>query len=131
MAPRQDNDNDNAERGRAAAALDAARERTVSAYETARDRSRDAAKQITDQMSVYPVGAVLGGMAVGALIAFLLPRTEREDRLLGPTGRKLADRAKEVAQQGLVAGRERTQELSGELGGKVGRAVAEAVGSKD
>ena len=29
MAARQDNDNDNAERGRAAAALDAARERTA------------------------------------------------------------------------------------------------------
>ena len=70
------------------------------------------------------------GFAVGALLAFLLPRTEREDRLLGTTGRKLAGAAREAAQQGIDAGRERAQELSGELGTKVGRAVAEAVGGE-
>ncbi|MGQ0659699.1 hypothetical protein [Sphingosinicella sp.] len=131
MAPRQDNDNETAERGRAAAALEAARERTLSAYETARERSRDTARQVTDQLSIYPVGAVVGGLAVGALLAFLLPRTEREDRLLGPTGRKLAGAAREAAQKGIDAGRERAQDLSGELGSKVGRAVAEAVGVKE
>jgi ElaB/YqjD/DUF883 family membrane-anchored ribosome-binding protein len=131
MAESQDPGNDNDTRGRAAAALDAARDRTLSAYETARTRSRDTARQVTDQLSVYPVGAVLGGMAVGALLAFLLPRTERENRLLGPTGRKLAGAAREAAQKGLEAGHERAQTLTGELGGKVGRAVAEAVGGKD
>ncbi len=87
-------------RGRAAAALDAARERTASAYETARTRSRDAAKQVTDQMAVYPVGAVIGGLAVGALIAFLLPRTERETRLLGVDGAQ----ARRARERGRAAG---------------------------
>lgn len=131
MAASQTPENDNDGRGRAAAAFDAAKERTLSAYETARTRSRDTARDVTEQLSVYPVGAVIGGMAVGALLAFLLPRTERENRLLGPTGRKLAGAAREAAQKGLDAGRERAQSLTGELGGKVGRAVAEAVGSKD
>ena len=131
MAASQTPENDNDARGRAAAALDAARERTLSAYETARERSRDTARQVTDQLSVYPVGAVVGGLAVGALLAFLLPRTERENRLLGPTGRKLAGAAREAAQKGIDAGRERAQDLSGELGSKVGRAVAEAVGAKE
>ena len=131
MAASQNPENDNDNRGRAAAALDAARERTLSAYETARTRSRDTARQVTDQLSVYPIGAVVGGMAVGALLAFLLPRSERENRLLGPTGRKLAGAAREAAQKGLDAGRERAHALSGELGGKVGKAVAEAVGVKE
>ena len=131
MAASQTPENDNDQRGRAAAALDAARERTLSAYETARARSRDAARQVNDQLSIYPVGAVIGGLAVGALLAFLLPRTEREDRLLGPTGRKLAGAARDAARKGLDAGREQVQTLSGEIGGKVGRAVAEAVGTKD
>lgn len=131
MAASQTPENDNDARGRAAAALEAAKERTLSAYETARTRSRDTARQVTDQLSVYPVGAVIGGMAVGALLAFLLPRTERENRLLGPAGRKLAGAAREAAQKGLDAGRERAQALTGELGGKVGRAVAEAVGGKE
>lgn len=131
MAASQTPENDNDTRGRAAAALDAARERTLSAYETARERSRDTARQVTDQLSIYPVGAVVGGMAIGALLAFLLPRTERENRLLGPAGRKLAGAAREAAQKGIGAGRERAQDLSGELGSKVGRAVAEAVGAKE
>lgn len=131
MAASQTPENDNDGRGRAATAFDAAKERTLSAYETARTRSRDTARDVTEQLSVYPVGAVIGGMAVGALLAFLLPRTERENRLLGPTGRKLAGAAREAARTGLDAGRERAQSLTGELGSKVGRAVAEAVGSKD
>jgi ElaB/YqjD/DUF883 family membrane-anchored ribosome-binding protein len=131
MAASQNPENDNDQRGRAAAALDAARERTLSAYETARARSRDAARQVNDQLSVYPVGAVIGGLAVGALLAFLVPRTEREDRLLGPTGRRLAGAARDAARKGLDAGREQVQNLSGEIGGKVGRAVAEAVGTKE
>ena len=131
MAASQNPENDNDTRGRATAAFDAAKERTLSAYETARTRSRDTARDVTEQLSVYPVGAVLGGMAVGALLAFLLPRTEGENRLLGPTGRKLAGAAREAAQKGLDAGRERAQSLTGEIGGKVGRAVAEAVSAKD
>ena len=131
MAASQNSQNDNDQRGRAATALDAARERTLSAYDTARERSRDTARQVTDQLSVYPVGAVVGGLAVGALLAFLLPRTERENRLLGATGRKLAGAAREAAQKGLDAGRERASSFSGEIGSKVGRAVAEAVGGKE
>jgi ElaB/YqjD/DUF883 family membrane-anchored ribosome-binding protein len=131
MAASQNPENDNETRGRAAAALDAARDRTLSAYETARTRSRETAQQVTDQLSVYPVGAVIGGLVVGGVLAFLLPRTERENRLLGPTARKLAGAAREAAQKGLDAGREQVQTLTGDLGGKVGRAVAEAVSTKD
>ncbi|MGE0178839.1 MAG: hypothetical protein AB7O91_03340 [Sphingomonas sp.] len=126
-----ENDNDRTERGRAAAALDAARERTLSAYETARDRSRETARQVTDQMAVYPVGAVLGGLALGALAGLLVPRTERENRLLGKAGRKLTDAARDAARTGLDAGRERVQAMSGDIGDRVGKAVAEAVGGKD
>jgi len=125
-----ENDNDRAERGRAAAVLDSARERTLSAYEAARDRSRATAEQVTTQMAVYPVAAVLGGMALGALAAFLLPRTEREDRLLGKTGHRLAGAARDAARTGLDAGRERVQALSGEIGDKVGKAVAETIGGR-
>lgn len=130
MAIRQDNDNDAqaAERG---SAQEPQPGRARSAYETARDRSRDAVRQVGDQLTVYPLGAVVGGLAVGALIAFLLPRNERETRLLGATGRRLAGAARDAVQKGIDAGRERAQDLSGELGSKVGRAVAEAVGAKE
>lgn len=126
-----ENDNDTHERGRAAETLNAARERTLSAYEAARARSRDTARQVTDQMAIYPVGAVLAGLAVGAVAALLIPRTAQEDRLLGKTGKRLAGAARDAAQKGVDAGRERVQALSGDIGSKVGKAVADAIGGKD
>ena len=46
-------------------------------------RASDVTRQATDQLAIYPVGAVIGGFAIGALLAALLPRTERESELLG------------------------------------------------
>ena len=129
MVARQDNDNN--ANDRPDTNQDGRSGRARSAYETARDRSRDAAKQVTDQLAFYPVGAVLGGLAIGALIGFFLPRGERETRLLGDSGRRLTGAARDAVQKGIDAGRERAQDLSGEIGSKVGRAVAEAVGVTD
>jgi len=115
------------ERGRAAGVIEAARERTASAYETARDRAGAVTRQATEQMSVYPVAAVLGGFAIGALVATLLPRTEREGRLLGNTGRRLTDAAREAAQKGIDAGKNQIEEIRAKAAQKVGEAVSDAV----
>ena len=82
--------------------IEAARERTASAYEAARSRASDVTRQASDQLAVYPVGAVVGGFAVGALLAAVLPRT----RARGPdcsatTGRRLTGAARDAAQNGL------------------------------
>lgn len=120
---------------RAADALEAARERTASAYEAARSRASNVTRQASDQLSVYPVGAVIGGFAVGALLAFVLPRTERESRTLGPAGRKLTDAARGAAQRGLDAGKEQIEQIRSKAAQKVGEAVGDAVadvvGGKD
>lgn len=133
MADRQSGgtETESTNRGRAAEALNSARERTVSAYEAARGRTRETARQVTDQMAVYPLGAVLGGLAVGAALAFLVPRTRRETELLGQTGRKLTAAAREAAQKGMDAGRERIDTLAGKAVSKVSSAVSEVVGAKD
>src|SRR5690349_11039198 len=95
------NDNDTATRerprNRAADAYQSARQRTATAYETARERASEVTRNATDQIAVYPVGAVLGGLAVGALLGFLLPRTQREVELLGATGKRLTGAAREAA----------------------------------
>ena len=67
---------------------------------------------------------------VGALAAFLLPRTEREDKLLGTTGKKITTAAREAAQRGLDAGREQLDEIRTKAAEKVGAAVADVVGGK-
>lgn len=111
------------ERSRAARALDTAKARTQSAYEAARERTTE----VTDQLSVYPVAAVLGGLAIGAVIGALAPRTRRETELLGKTGHRLVEAGREAARKGIDAGRARTDEITG----KVVRAVGEAVGTRD
>lgn len=114
-------------RSRAAEAIEAARERTLSAYEAARSRATDVTRQASDQLSIYPVGAVIGGFAVGAILAFVLPRTEREERTLGTTGRKLTGAARDAAQRGLDAGKEQIEQLRAKTAQRVGEAVGDAV----
>ena len=112
---------------RSGGVLEAARERTASAYETARERASAVTRQATEQMNVYPVAAVIGGFAVGALLATLLPRTEREAKLLGKTGRRITGAAREAAQKGIDAGKSQIEEIRARAAQKVGEAVSEAV----
>lgn len=111
---------------RSRSAYEAARERTQSAYEATKARASD----VTDQLAVYPVGAVVGGFLVGALLAALLPRTEREEKLLGKTGKRITSAARDAAQRGLDAGREQLGDLRTKAAEKVGAAVADVVGGK-
>lgn len=120
-------DETQAPRGRAQKALDTARERTQSAYEAARERT----SEVTDQLAIYPVGAVLGGLALGAIIGALIPSSKQEKKLLGNSGHRLVGAAREAVQQGIDAGRTRADAAIGKTVTKVSAAVAEAVGSKD
>jgi hypothetical protein len=83
---------------------------------------------VTGQLAVYPVAAVVGGLALGALLGYVLPRTERERKWLGATGRKLSDAAREAAQKGLEAGRERADQFTGHIVNSLGASLTEAVG---
>ena len=58
----------------------APRQRAIEAYDSARERAGDT-------LGEAPLLALAGGLAAGALIAALLPRTETETRLLRPTAR--------------------------------------------
>lgn len=44
-----------------------------------------------------PLATVLGGIALGAISAALLPKTRQEDKHLGPLGQKARARAKDAA----------------------------------
>lgn len=114
-------------RTRAAGVFETARERTASAYETARDRAGAATRHASEQLSVYPIAAVVGGFAVGALVATLLPRSEREGKLLGETGRRLTGAAREAARRGIDAGKDQIEEIRAKAAQKMGEAVSDAV----
>lgn len=117
-----------APRGKAASAIAAARERTVSAYESARTRASDATRKANEQLSVYPISAVVGGFLLGALVATMLPRTERETKLIGKAGRRVAGAAKDAAQRGIDAGREQLDQLKAKAAETVSEAVSSLAG---
>ena len=81
-----------------------ARQRAIEAYEGARDRAADTLGQA-------PLLALAGGLAAGALIAALLPRTETETRLVRPTARRVKDSARAAMGAARNTGTERLGEL--------------------
>jgi hypothetical protein len=81
------------------------RQRAIEAYESAGQRAREG-------LGEAPLIALAGGLAAGALIAALLPRTESESRLVRPTARRVKDTAKAAYR----AARETGEQQLGELG---------------
>jgi len=80
------------------------RQRAIQAYEDARERA-------TGTLSEAPLLALAGGLAAGALIAALLPRTETETRLIKPTARRVKDSARAAVEAARDTGSQRLDEL--------------------
>ena len=80
------------------------RQRAIEAYGSARTRANDA-------LDEAPLIALAGGLAAGALIAALLPRTRTEERLVRPVANRAKETAKTAAQAAKEAGRSRLDEL--------------------
>jgi len=80
------------------------RQRAIEAYEGARDRA-------ADTLSEVPLLALAGGIAAGALIAALLPRTLAESRAVRPTARRVKDSATAAFDAARKTGQKRFEEL--------------------
>jgi hypothetical protein len=83
---------------------DSPRQRAIRAYEDARGRTADTLGQA-------PLIALAGGIAAGALIAALLPRTETETRLVRPTARRVKTSARAAFTAARDTGSQRLDEL--------------------
>ena len=81
-----------------------ARQRAIEAYDSARDRA-------SDTLGRAPLMALAGGLAAGALIAALLPRTEAETKALRPAAHRLRNSAKAALDAARETGSERLNEL--------------------
>ncbi|WP_439596426.1 DUF3618 domain-containing protein [Falsiroseomonas sp.] len=73
---------------------------------------------------------VLGalGVALGAAVGAMLPRTEAEDRLMGETRDDLAQQAAEMAQQGYAAARDSIGDQAGQARGTATEGVSTMAG---
>lgn len=88
-----------------------ARQRALDAYSSARESVAGAGRRASDNLSEAPLIALAGGIAAGALIAALLPRTESETRLIKPTARRVRESAKAAVQAARDTGSQRLDEL--------------------
>ena len=88
-----------------------ARQRAIDTYESARGRVTGAGRRAGEGIDEAPLIALAGGLAAGALIAALLPRTEAETRALRPVGDRLRGTARDAAQAAKEAGQSRLAEL--------------------
>ena len=80
------------------------RQRAIEAYDSARER-------VSDTLGQAPLLALAGGLAAGALIAALLPRTEAETRAVRQTARRVMQSARAADQGARETGRQRLGEL--------------------
>lgn len=81
-----------------------ARQRAIEAYESAGRRAGNS-------LSEAPLIALAGGLAAGALIAALLPRTSAEAKLIRPTARRVKDTARAAYKAARDTGSDRLNEL--------------------
>ena len=81
-----------------------ARQRAIEAYTGARDRA-------ASTLSEAPLIALAGGLAAGALIAALLPRTQAEIGAVRPTARRVKRTARAAYKAAKDTGNQRLDEL--------------------
>jgi hypothetical protein len=77
----------------------------------ARLRAIEAYESAGDTLGQAPLLALAGGLAAGALIAALLPRTDTEKRLVRPTARRVKDTARAAFDAAKDTGSQRLDEM--------------------
>lgn len=88
------------------------RQRAIEAYGNARNRVSNAGRRAGETLEEAPLIVLAAGLAAGAAIAALLPRSRAEDKLLKP----VTDRAKETARTAVQAAKDAGQGRLDELG---------------
>ena len=88
-----------------------ARERAIEAYDRARGRVAGAGRKAGNALEAAPLIALAGGLAAGALIASLLPRSQAETKALRPATRRVRKAAEAAFGAAKETGTERLNEL--------------------
>ena len=95
--------------------LATAKAKTTQSTATARAKASEAYEKgkgkTSDGIDKNPLAIVLGGMAIGAIVGALLPRTERETKVLGKAGKKLNKKARKMAEAAKAAGKDQVESL--------------------
>lgn len=92
----------------AAAKSKAAAAKSVQTSKAIAKKAGDTTVQTIDNS---PLAIVAGGLAIGAIVGMLLPKTEREMKALGKAGKKLNKAAKRAAEAAKIAGKDKVESL--------------------
>ena len=116
-------------RDKAEDSIDGARERAITAYDTARESAAAAGKKAGDQLGEAPLAVIAGGIAAGAILAALLPTSRREKQLLAPVTDNIRDKASAAVEAAKTAGQARLDELglTRDAGGEAVRSIVDGV----
>lgn len=76
-------------RDRATHAYESAKAKASDAVEASRERAGEAARRTADAIETNPVSVLVGGLALGAIVAAVVPRSQREKELLAPLGKRV------------------------------------------
>jgi ElaB/YqjD/DUF883 family membrane-anchored ribosome-binding protein len=98
-------------REKAAEAFGKGREAAARGVEQSRGVVNSVAIKTNEGIDKNPLAIVLGGIAIGAIVGALLPTTEREQKVMGKTGKKLTKKAKQMAKAAKTAGKEQVDNL--------------------
>ena len=88
------------------------RDRASHAYESARSRAESTVGSSREALEGNPLGLLVGGLALGAAVGALMPRSQREKELMAPVGK----RVNAAALAALAAAKEAGQNELNELG---------------
>ncbi|MFC4292027.1 hypothetical protein ACFOWX_06320 [Sphingorhabdus arenilitoris] len=100
-----------AARKKASDAYGKGREVASKKVQSSKQLATKAKAKSADTIDKNPLAIVAGGLAIGAIIGALLPKTEREQKILGKTGKKLNEKAKQVAGAAKEAGMKKVDDL--------------------
>jgi ElaB/YqjD/DUF883 family membrane-anchored ribosome-binding protein len=89
----------------------AGRGKAVEAYAAAREKAKSARQTATGGVDTSPITALSIGIALGAVIGALLPRTERETKMLGAVGARMNGVAQEAVGAARDAGKDKLAEF--------------------
>lgn len=82
------------------------RDKAEDALRSSKAGAKEAVERASRQIDDNPLGTVVGGLAVGALVGALIPRSAREKQLLRPVGQKLGETARQALAAAKDAGRQ-------------------------
>jgi ElaB/YqjD/DUF883 family membrane-anchored ribosome-binding protein len=98
-------------RRNATAAVDKSKAVASRGVQSSKAMAKKASKATGQTIDKNPLAIVAGGIAIGAILGMLIPKSEREKKVLGKAGKKVNETAKRAVSAAKSAGKERVDNL--------------------